>query len=485
MEINKALTFYDVLLVPKKSNHLPAESITKTFLTNDIGLGIPIISAAMDTVSDYRLAIAIAQLGGIACIHKNMSIEEQSQQIKNVKKFESGMVIDPITISPDEDISFAIDLMKSNKISGIPVVDKNKKLVGIITNRDLRFTKNLKAKVKDLMTKKVITVNEGVNSEHAKKLLHKYRIEKLVVVNKQFKCTGLITVKDLEKSQVFPDASKDKNQSLRVAGAIGVNKEGLNRAELLLESGADALILDTAHGHSQSVINTVKNIKKKFKFKNLIVGNVATGDAAKELADNGADTIKVGIGPGSICTTRVVAGVGMPQFTAIQNVSLAIKNYKVRVIADGGIRYSGDIAKAIGAGADMVMIGSLFAGTDEAPGEIFYYQGRSYKSYRGMGSLSAMARGSADRYFQEDIKDNLKLVPEGIEGRVPYRGPVKNIINQLVGGLKASMGYIGAKTIDELKKKAKFVQITNSGLKEGHVHNVQITKQSPNYPVEN
>ena len=485
MEINKALTFDDVLLVPKKSNHLPAESITKTFLTNDIGLGIPIISAAMDTVSDYRLAIAIAQLGGIACIHKNMSIEEQSQQIKNVKKFESGMVIDPITISPDEDISFAIDLMKSNKISGIPVVDKNKKLVGIITNRDLRFTKNLKAKVKDLMTKKVITVNEGVNSEHAKKLLHKYRIEKLVVVNKQFKCTGLITVKDLEKSQVFPDASKDKNQSLRVAGAIGVNKEGLNRAEFLLESGADALILDTAHGHSQSVINTVKNIKKKFKFKNLIVGNVATGDAAKELADNGADTIKVGIGPGSICTTRVVAGVGMPQFTAIQNVSLAIKNYKVRVIADGGIRYSGDIAKAIGAGADMVMIGSLFAGTDEAPGEIFYYQGRSYKSYRGMGSLSAMARGSADRYFQEDIKDNLKLVPEGIEGRVPYRGPVKNIINQLVGGLKASMGYIGAKTIDELKKKAKFVQITNSGLKEGHVHNVQITKQSPNYPVEN
>jgi len=485
MEINKALTFDDVLLVPKKSNHLPAESITKTFLTNDIGLGIPIISAAMDTVSDYRLAIAIAQLGGIACIHKNMSIEEQSQQIKNVKKFESGMVIDPITISPDEDISFAIDLMKSNKISGIPVVDKNKKLVGIITNRDLRFTKNLKAKVKDLMTKKVITVNEGVNSEYAKKLLHKYRIEKLVVVNKQFKCTGLITVKDLEKSQVFPDASKDKNQSLRVAGAIGVNKEGLNRAELLLESGADALILDTAHGHSQSVINTVKNIKKKFKFKNLIVGNVATGDAAKELADNGADTIKVGIGPGSICTTRVVAGVGMPQFTAIQNVSLAIKNYKVKVIADGGIRYSGDIAKAIGAGADMVMIGSLFAGTDEAPGEIFYYQGRSYKSYRGMGSLSAMARGSADRYFQEDIKDNLKLVPEGIEGRVPYRGPVKNIINQLVGGLKASMGYIGAKTIDELKKKAKFVQITNSGIKEGHVHNVQITKQSPNYPVEN
>ena len=485
MEINKALTFDDVLLVPKKSNHLPAESITKTFLTNDIGLGIPIVSAAMDTVSDYRLAIAIAQLGGIACIHKNMSIEEQSQQIKNVKKFESGMVIDPITISPDEDISFAIDLMKSNKISGIPVVDKNKKLVGIITNRDLRFTKNLKAKVKDLMTKKVITVNEGVNSEYAKKLLHKYRIEKLVVVNKQFKCTGLITVKDLEKSQVFQDASKDKNQSLRVAGAIGVNKEGLNRAELLLESGADALILDTAHGHSQSVINTVKNIKKKFKFKNLIVGNVATGDAAKELADNGADTIKVGIGPGSICTTRVVAGVGMPQFTAIQNVSLAIKNYKVRVIADGGIRYSGDIAKAIGAGADMVMIGSLFAGTDEAPGEIFYYQGRSYKSYRGMGSLSAMARGSADRYFQEDIKDNLKLVPEGIEGRVPYRGPVKNIINQLVGGLKASMGYIGAKTIDELKKKAKFVQITNSGLKEGHVHNVQITKQSPNYPVEN
>jgi IMP dehydrogenase len=485
MELNKALTFDDVLLVPKKSSHLPAQSITKSYLTNNICLGIPIISAAMDTVSDYKLAIAIAQLGGIACIHKNMTIEEQSTQIKNVKKFESGMVIDPITIGPNENISSAINLMTIHKISGIPVVDSNKKLVGIITNRDLRFAKDSKTKVRDLMTKKVITVNQGVKSEVAKKLLHKHRIEKLVVVDKKYQCVGLITVKDLEKSQLYPDASKDSKQSLMVAGAIGVGSEGVVRAENLIEAGVDALILDTAHGHSESVQSTLKIIKKKFKIKNLIVGNVATAEAAKELADLGADSIKVGIGPGSICTTRVVAGVGVPQFTAIQNVASGLKNYKVRIIADGGIRYSGDIAKAIGAGADIVMIGSLFAGTDEAPGEMFYYQGRSYKSYRGMGSLAAMARGSADRYFQQDIKDTFKLVPEGIEGRVPYRGPVKNIINQLVGGLKSSMGYIGAKTIEELKKKATFVEITNSGLKESHVHDVQITKQSPNYPIEN
>jgi len=414
-----------------------------------------------------------------------MTIEEQSIQIKNVKKFESGMVVDPITIGPNENISSAINLMLVNKISGIPVVDLNKKLVGIITNRDLRFAKDSKTKVKNLMTKKVVTVNQGVKSENAKKLLHEHRIEKLVVVNKKYQCVGLITVKDLEKSQLYPDASKDSKQSLMVAGAIGVGSEGLIRAENLIEAGADALILDTAHGHSDSVQLTLKNIKKKFKIKNLIVGNVATSEAAKELADLGADAIKVGIGPGSICTTRIVAGVGVPQFTAIQNVAQGLKNYKVRIIADGGIRYSGDIAKAIGAGADIVMIGSLLAGTDETPGEIFYYQGRSYKSYRGMGSLAAMARGSADRYFQQDIKDSLKLVPEGIEGRVPYRGPVKNIINQLVGGLKSSMGYVGAKTIEELKKKATFVEITNSGLKESHVHDVQITKQSPNYPIEN
>ncbi len=485
MELNKALTFDDVLLVPKKSSHLPSSSVTKTYLTNSISLGIPIISAAMDTVSDYRLAIAIAQLGGIACIHKNMSIEEQSLQIKNVKKFESGMVVNPITIQPEKDIAFAIELMNQNKISGIPVVDNTNKLVGIITNRDLRFAINTKAKVKDLMTKKVITVNQGVKSDLAKKLLHKHRIEKLVVVNNKFQCVGLITVKDLEKSQLYPDASKDKNQSLLVAAAIGVGEDGLRRAENLIESGVDALVLDTAHGHTESVQKTLKALKKIVKFNNLIVGNVATSDAAKELADLGADAIKVGIGPGSICTTRVVAGVGVPQFTAINNVANGLKNYKVRVIADGGIRYSGDIAKAIGAGADTVMIGSLFAGTDEAPGEIFYYQGRSYKSYRGMGSLGAMARGSADRYFQQDIKDSLKLVPEGIEGRVPYRGPIKNIINQLIGGLKSSMGYVGSKTIEELKKKASFVEITNSGIKEGHVHDVQITKQSPNYPVEN
>ena len=484
MELKKALTFDDVLLVPKKSSHLPSNSITKTNFTDSISLGIPIISAAMDTVSEYRLAIAMAQLGGIACIHKNMSIEEQAVQVKNVKKFESGMVVNPITIHPDADISFAIDLINKNKISGIPVVDNKNKLAGIITNRDLRFARNTKSKVKDLMTKKVVTVRQGVKSHLAKKLLHEHRIEKLVVVNKAFQCVGLITVKDLEKSQLFPDASKDKNQSLMVAGAIGVGNEGLLRAEKLIEAGVDALVLDTAHGHTESVQKSLKLLKKNFNFNNLIVGNIATADAAKELADLGADAIKVGIGPGSICTTRVVAGVGVPQFTAIQNVANGLKKYKVKVIADGGIRYSGDIAKAIGAGADMVMIGSLFAGTDESPGEIFYYQGRSYKSYRGMGSLGAMARGSADRYFQQDIKDSLKLVPEGIEGRVPYRGPVRNIINQLIGGLKSSMGYVGAKTINELKEKASFVEITNSGIKEGHVHDVQITKQSPNYPVE-
>ena len=484
MELKKALTFDDVLLVPKKSSHLPSNSITKTNFTDSISLGIPIISAAMDTVSEYRLAIAMAQLGGIACIHKNMSIEDQAVQVKNVKKFESGMVVNPITIHPDADISFAIDLMNKNKISGIPVVDNKNKLAGIITNRDLRFARNTKSKVKDLMTKKVVTVRQGVKSQLAKKLLHEHRIEKLVVVNKAFQCVGLITVKDLEKSQLFPDASKDKNQSLMVAGAIGVGNEGLLRAEKLIEAGVDALVLDTAHGHTESVQKSLKLLKKNFNFNNLIVGNIATADAAKELADLGADAIKVGIGPGSICTTRVVAGVGVPQFTAIQNVANGLKKYKVKVIADGGIRYSGDIAKAIGAGADMVMIGSLFAGTDESPGEIFYYQGRSYKSYRGMGSLGAMARGSADRYFQQDIKDSLKLVPEGIEGRVPYRGPVRNIINQLIGGLKSSMGYVGAKTINELKEKASFVEITNSGIKEGHVHDVQITKQSPNYPVE-
>ena len=484
MELKKALTFDDVLLVPKKSSHLPSNSITKTNFTDSISLGIPIISAAMDTVSEYRLAIAMAQLGGIACIHKNMSIDDQAVQVKNVKKFESGMVVNPITIHPDADISVAIDLMNKNKISGIPVVDNKNKLAGIITNRDLRFARNTKAKVKDLMTKKVVTVRQGVKSQLAKKLLHEHRIEKLVVVNKAFQCVGLITVKDLEKSQLFPDASKDKNQSLMVAGAIGVGHEGLLRAEKLIEAGVDALVLDTAHGHTESVQKSLKLLKKNFNFNNLIVGNIATADAAKELADLGADAIKVGIGPGSICTTRVVAGVGVPQFTAIQNVANGLKKYKVKGIADGGIRYSGDIAKAIGAGADMVMIGSLFAGTDESPGEIFYYQGRSYKSYRGMGSLGAMARGSADRYFQQDIKDSLKLVPEGIEGRVPYRGPVRNIINQLIGGLKSSMGYVGAKTINELKEKASFVEITNSGIKEGHVHDVQITKQSPNYPVE-
>ena len=484
MEISKAYTFDDVLLIPQKSGVQPSSCNPSSNISKNIKLHVPIISAAMDTVSESKLAIAMAQLGGVSCLHKNMSIKSQVEEVLKVKKYESGMVVNPITIGPKNLISDVKKIIKEKNISGIPVVNENNVVLGIITNRDLRFSRNDKMKVKELMTKNVITIKQGCSSTDAKKLLHKHRIEKLIVTNSQKKCLGLITVKDIEKSEKFPFASKDKKQSLIVGAAVGVGADGLERARALIKAGCDFIVVDTAHGHSEAVIEVVKKIRKESSKITLIAGNIATEQAAIELAKLRVDAIKVGIGPGSICTTRVVAGIGFPQFSAILNVKKGLKKYKnVKIIADGGIRYSGDIAKALGAGADAVMIGSLLAGTDETPGEIFYYQGRSYKSYRGMGSISAMSRGSADRYFQQDIKDQLKLVPEGIEGRVPYRGPVKNIIDQLVGGLKSSMGYLGAKNITEFQKNAKFIEISNSGIKEGHVHDVQITKQSPNYPV--
>jgi len=484
MEIYKAYTFDDVLLIPQKSSVQPSSCSTSSTISKNIGLQVPIISAAMDTVSESKLAIAMSQLGGVSCLHKNMSIKSQVDEVLKVKKYESGMVVNPITIGPKNLISDVKKIIKEKNISGIPVVNDNNVVLGIITNRDLRFSRNDKMKVKELMTKNVVTIKQGCSSIEAKKLLHKHRIEKLIVTNSQRKCLGLITVKDIEKSEKFPFASKDKKQSLIVGAAVGVGADELERAKALIKAGCDFIVVDTAHGHSQAVIDIVKKIRNESDEVTLVAGNIATEQAASELAKLKVDAIKVGIGPGSICTTRVVAGIGFPQFSAILNVKKGLKKYKnVKIIADGGIRYSGDIAKAIGAGADAVMIGSLLAGTDETPGEIFYYQGRSYKSYRGMGSISAMARGSADRYFQQDIKDQLKLVPEGVEGRVPYRGPVKNIIDQLVGGLKSSMGYLGAKNITEFKKNAKFIEISNSGIKEGHVHDVQITKQSPNYPV--
>jgi len=484
MVIKESLTFDDVLLEPKFSSILPSLVNVNTEITTSIKLKIPLISSAMDTVSENKLAIAMAQSGGFACIHKNMSIQSQVSQIKAVKRFESGTVVDPITILPEATLDEAKNLMNKNKISGIIVVDKKKKVVGILTNRDVRFVTDKKIKVRDLMTKKLVTAKIGIPLNEAKKVLSKNKIEKLIILNEHGNCKGLITVKDIEKSSIYPEAAKDKNGSLLVGAAVGVGDIEFLRAQKLFEAGLDIIFIDTAHGHSKKVLDMVKKIKKKLSIP-IVAGNIATSEAAKILANAGVDCVKVGIGPGSICTTRVVAGIGVPQFSAIMNVSKSLKNTKVKVIADGGIKYSGDITKAIGAGADAVMIGSLFAGTEESPGDVFYYQGRSYKSYRGMGSIGAMARGSADRYFQEEINDNLKLVPEGIEGRVPYKGPVRNVIHQLVGGLKAGMGYVGAKNIKELKVKANFIKISNSGIKEGHVHDVQITKQSPNYPFEN
>lgn len=480
------LTFDDVLLKPAASEVLPAQVDTRTQITKTIKLGIPLISAAMDTVTESALAIAMAQNGGIGCIHKNLSIEEQAREVRKVKKFESGMVVDPVTITPKASLSQARAIMAQHGISGIPVVEDSGKLVGILTNRDVRFADNSTQPVFELMTKdQLVTVKEGVSHEEAKKLLHQNRIEKLLVVDNDYKLVGLITVKDMEKSQKFPNASKDELGRLRVAAAVGTGEEGLQRAESLIRAGVDLLIVDTAHGHSKGVIDTVKAIKAFSSEIQVIAGNIATPEAAKALIEAGADGLKVGIGPGSICTTRIVAGVGVPQLSAVHTVCAVANKHGIPVIADGGIKYSGDLAKAIAGGASVAMIGSLLAGTEESPGDVVLFQGRSYKAYRGMGSIGAMARGSADRYFQQEIKDKLKLVPEGVEGRVPFKGPVSGVVHQLVGGLRAAMGYTGNATISDMQKKCEFVRITNAGLKESHPHNITITQESPNYQQSN
>ncbi len=482
----EALTFDDVLLQPGLSEVLPATANTGTRLTKEIDLGIPLISAAMDTVTEANLAIAMAQNGGIGVVHKNLSIDEQASHVRQVKRFESGMVVNPITITPDKTLADAFQLMAENRISGIPVVSKRSgKLAGILTNRDVRFADDPTTPVKELMTRRgLVTVSEGVSREEAKRLLHAHRIEKLLVVDEDKHCVGLITVKDIEKSQTFPNACKDDQGRLRVAAATGVGADGLARAEALLDAGVDVIVVDTAHGHSQGVLDQVNQVKRLSNFAQVIAGNVATGDGAKALIDAGADAVKIGIGPGSICTTRIVAGVGVPQLSAIMEAAEACHVKDIPAIADGGIKYSGDLAKALAAGADAVMIGSLLAGTTESPGEVFLYQGRSYKSYRGMGSAGAMARGSADRYFQDEVKDSHKFVPEGVEGRVPFKGPVSNVLHQLVGGLRAAMGYTGCGTIPTLHNGAKFRRITNAGLRESHVHDITVTKESPNYQRE-
>lgn len=482
--IREALTFDDVLLLPAASTVLPSQADTRTRLTKSISLGIPIISAAMDTVTEARLAIAMAQAGGIGVLHRNMSPEAQAEQVRQVKKFESGMVVNPVTIGPDATLADALAEMQRHGISGIPVVEPGtNKLVGILTNRDVRFASNPAEPVRNLMTKEnLVTVADGVSQEEAKRLLHRHRIEKLLVVDDAYRCIGLITVKDIEKAQLHPNAAKDEQGRLRVAAATTVGDEGFARSEALMAAGADVVVVDTAHGHSARVSEAVQRIKKLSNKTQVIAGNVATADAAKALIDAGADAIKVGIGPGSICTTRIVAGVGVPQLTAIMDVVEAARKNDIPVIADGGIKFSGDLAKAIAAGADCAMLGSLFAGTEESPGEVFLFQGRSYKAYRGMGSVGAMAVGSADRYFQQDVKDSLKLVPEGIEGQVPYKGPVGTVIHQLVGGLRAAMGYTGNATVKEFQERAEFVRISSASLRESHVHDVTITREAPNYP---
>ena len=486
LEILEALTFDDVLLQPAESAILPHDADTRTKLTQNIELGIPVISSAMDTVTEARLAIAMAQAGGIGVIHKNLDIAEQAEEVRRVKRFEAGMVVNPITITPDRTLADALALMDHHKISGIPVVsERTGSIAGILTNRDVRFADDPHQPVRELMTKRgLVTVREGVGQDEAMRLLHKHRIEKLIVVDEARLCVGLITVKDIEKAQRYPDACKDEQGRLRVAAATGVGDNGRERAEALLDAGCDVVVVDTAHGHSEGVLATVDAIKRLSNYTQVIAGNVATGDGAKALMDAGADAIKVGIGPGSICTTRIVAGVGVPQLTAILEASEACRERDIPVIADGGIKFSGDIAKAIAAGADSVMIGSLFAGTDEAPGEVMLYQGRSYKSYRGMGSIGAMARGSADRYFQEEVTESLKLVPEGVEGRVPYKGPIGNVLHQLVGGLKAAMGYTGNATLEDMHKNTTFRRITGAGLRESHVHDIAVTQEAPNYRLD-
>ncbi len=484
----EALTFDDVLLRPGRSEVMPGDVDVGSRLTRTIPLALPIISSAMDTVTEARLAIAMAQAGGIGVIHRNLEPEEQANHVRQVKKFESGMVVNPVTIHPDATLADAFDLMKRHGISGIPVVEagvngRAGRLVGILTNRDVRFATNLDQPVSELMTReRLITVRDGVGQEEAKRLLHQFRIEKLLVVDDEFRCVGLITVKDMEKAVANPNASKDEHGRLRVAAATTVGDAGFSRSEMLVDAGIDVLVVDTAHGHSVKVLEAVTRVKRLSNAVQVIAGNVATAEGAQALIDAGADAIKVGIGPGSICTTRIVAGVGVPQLTAIMDAVEAGRKADIPVIADGGIKYSGDLAKALAAGADCAMVGSLLAGTDESPGEVFLYQGRSYKAYRGMGSVGAMARGSADRYFQQDIKDTLKLVPEGIEGQVPYKGPLASVLHQLAGGLRAAMGYVGAATVPEFHDRAEFVRISGASLRESHVHDVTITRESPNYP---
>jgi len=485
----EALTFDDVLLTPRLSEVMPSQADIRTRITREIVLNIPIVASAMDTVTESAMAIAMAQAGGIGVIHRNFNPERQAAAVRQVKKFEAGMVVNPLTIGPEATLADALKMMAENRISGIPVVEKAGsaagKLVGILTNRDVRFATDPRHKVAELMTKdRLITVREGTTQDEAKQLLHQHRIEKLLVVDDRFCCVGLITVKDIEKAVANPNACKDAQGRLRVAAATTVGAIGRERTERLVDAGVDLVVVDTAHGHSRQVIEAVDWIKRLSNAVQVVAGNIATRDGAKALIDAGADAVKVGIGPGSICTTRVVAGVGVPQLTAIMDVAEVACQSNTPVIADGGIKYSGDLAKAVAAGASCVMVGSLLAGTDEAPGEVFLYQGRSYKSYRGMGSVGAMARGSADRYFQQDIKDSLKLVPEGIEGQVPYKGPVAAVLHQLTGGLRAAMGYVGAATIAELQEKAEFVRISGAGIRESHVHDVIITRESPNYPTQ-
>ena len=481
----EAFTFDDVLLRPGLSDVLPSEVEIRSRITRDISLNIPVAASAMDTVTEAAMAIAMAQAGGIGVIHRNMEPEQQAALVRQVKKFESGMVVNPLTIGPEATLAEALALMEENRISGVPVVTGGSpgRLVGILTNRDVRFATDPAQRVADLMTKdNLVTVREGVSQDEAKRLLHHHRIEKLLVVDDQYRCVGLITVKDIEKAVAHPHAAKDEQGRLRVAAATTVGEKGFERTERLIDAGVDLVVVDTAHGHSSRVLEIVGRIKRLSNAVQVMAGNVATGEGAKALVNAGADAIKVGIGPGSICTTRIVAGVGVPQLTAIMDAVEAARSSNTPVIADGGIKYSGDMAKAIAAGADCVMVGSVLAGTDETPGEVFLYQGRSYKAYRGMGSVAAMARGSADRYFQQDIKDNLKLVPEGVEGQVPYKGPVANVLHQLTGGLRAAMGYVGARTVAEFHDKAEFQRISAAGLRESHVHDVTVTRESPNYP---